>query len=451
MQPFRRSSGTHGPLLVALTLFAAAAASPAAAPPASAVGSRPGPVPGQLRARLKLAPFYQKHLDAGGLPVLGSARVSDNALAEAAWIIRHMLAGRDDIRKAMIAQKLRAVVMAKDEYTTDVPEHSRLRPKLYWDRRARGLGATPRNPVVSGAEENLLNFRRDPYPNENIFLHEFAHAVHGTGMNKVDPTFDRRLRSAYKAATERGLWKNTYAAVNHHEYWAEGVQSWFDDNAPPDALHNEIRTRALLKKYDPGLAALCKEVFGDGAWRYVKPRDRRPEDRAHLVGYDPRNVPRFRWRQTSLGERCRVVVQTAVGDFEVQLDPQASPAAANFLRVALDGGYHSGRFERRTLGAVWAKVNPLWAEKWAKELRLDPVPASTASPGDGTIALVRDSAGSTGFVVFVGDKRDAGGAEVVPIGRVVQGAGVVRKILSAPAREGKLTPAVEIRRVIRSE
>ncbi len=27
-----------------------------------------------------------------------------------------------------------------------------------------------------------------------------------------------------------GLWKGKYASVNHHEYFAEGVQSWFDDN-----------------------------------------------------------------------------------------------------------------------------------------------------------------------------------------------------------------------------
>ena len=59
---------------------------------------------------------------ADGLPILGSAKVSDNALAEAAWIVRHLLAGRDEVRKAMIGQKLRAVIMAKDEYTTDVAD-----------------------------------------------------------------------------------------------------------------------------------------------------------------------------------------------------------------------------------------------------------------------------------------------------------------------------------------
>ena len=45
------------------------------------------------------------------------------------------------------------------------------------------------------------------------------------GMNSVDPTFDLRLRLIYQSAMKKGLWKEKYAATNHHEYWAEGVQS----------------------------------------------------------------------------------------------------------------------------------------------------------------------------------------------------------------------------------
>jgi hypothetical protein len=44
---------------------------------------------------------------------------------------------RDDILQAMAANEVRLVVMAWDEYTTDVPEHSQLKTKVFWDRRAR--------------------------------------------------------------------------------------------------------------------------------------------------------------------------------------------------------------------------------------------------------------------------------------------------------------------------
>lgn len=416
----------------------------------AADGARPGPVPDELRERLKLDPFYQKYADAGGLPVVGSAKVSDNALAEAAWIVRQMLAGRDDILRAMAGQNVRAAVMAATEYTTDVPEHGKLQPKLFWDRRARGLGATPRAPAVSCGEENLLNFPRDPYPNENIFVHEFGHAIHGTGLNKTDPTFDRRLRAAYAAARDRGLWANTYAITNPAEYWAEGVQCWFDDNAPPDALHNSVRTRAQLREYDEGLAGLCREVFGDNPWRYVKPRDRKPEDRAHLVGYDPAALPRFRWRDEPTGDRPQATVQTALGDFEVELDPKAAPEAVeNFLRTALDGGYHSGRFTRASKGALWAEPNPAWREKWMADLGVKAVPSGTNKPKAGDIALVRDPAGAVGFAVIDGDAPDLGANEIVPFGRVTKGMDAIGKIRGAPAKDSAFDPPVDVRRVIR--
>ncbi len=411
------------------------------------------PVPAKLKEKLKLDPFYEKYVDADGLPVLGSKKVSDDALAEAAWVVRKMLDGRKDLLKAMAQQNVRAVIMAKDEFTTDLPEQVNLRPKLYWDRRARGLGATTAIPVVSGAEENLLNFHRDPYPNENIFLHEFAHAIHGTGLNKVDATFDKRLKAAYKVAMDRDLWKNTYAATNAGEYWAEGVQDWFDDNAPPDALHNQVRTRAKLKEYDKELAKLCEEVFGDKEWRYTKPKDRKPEDRAHLKAYDPKEVPTFRWRDDDLGDAPTLVVQTSLGEFEIELDAKGAKAAAtDLVKVALDGGFHSGRVERVSGGGVWATVNADWKGKWAKELKLEKLPAAEAvKPTDGMVALVRDDSGVAGFVVFSGDKLDAGKADLLVVGKLTKGKDVVAKLLALPATGGKPKKPADIRRVIRNQ
>ena len=81
------------------------------------------------------------------------------------------------------------------------------------------------------------------------------------GMPDVDPTFDSKLQRAFESAANNGLWKGTYAETNRDEYWAEGVQSWFDDNRENDALHNHVNTRAELKAYDPQLATLCEQVI----------------------------------------------------------------------------------------------------------------------------------------------------------------------------------------------
>ncbi len=264
---------------------AAAASASATASPALAVI---GPPPPELNAPA----FYRKHLAAEGYPILASEKVNDYALREAAYLINLMLAKRPDVRAAMIKSGSRLCIIAHNEFTTELPGWEHLKPKDYWDARARGMGGSQRDPLCSCAEENLLAFPGDPYAAENILIHEFAHNIHLRGMVNVDPTFDGRVKATYDAAMAAGLWKGKYAGVNHHEYFAEGVQSWFDNNRINDHDHNHVNTRALLLEYDPGLAALCREVFGDTVLKYSKPATRL---RDHLAGYDPATAPTFTW------------------------------------------------------------------------------------------------------------------------------------------------------------
>ncbi len=84
--------------------------------------------------------------------------------------------------------------------------------------------------------------------------------------------------------------KQCYALGNQAEYWAEGVQDWFDTNRTMDHDHNHIHTRDQLKVYDPQLAKLCEAVFGDSSWRFVSPRIRAGTE--HLKGYDPLAAPK---------------------------------------------------------------------------------------------------------------------------------------------------------------
>jgi hypothetical protein len=113
------------------------------------------------------------------------------------------------------------------------------------------------------------------------------------GLVFVDKTFDDRLQKTYEKAMKKGLWKDKYASNNRAEYWAEAVQSWFDTNRKPDHDHNHVDTRKELKEYDPDLAKLVAEVFGDKPWKYVRPSDRKAP--GHLKGYDRSKAPRFAW------------------------------------------------------------------------------------------------------------------------------------------------------------
>jgi hypothetical protein len=247
--------------------------------------------------------FYTQRVFAQGFPIVASAQVNPYALKEAEYLVNLMLANRADVRAAMIKSGARMCVMAYNQYTTELPEFEHMKDekepgfetvsaKDFWDARARGLGGSEIDPYCSVAEENLLCFSGDPYALECILIHEFAHSIHLRGLLNVDPTFDVRLQTTYDKAMKAGLWKGKYASVNRYEYWAEGVQCWFDNNRINDVDHNHVNTRALLLEYDPGLAALCREVFGNTLLKYTKPPTRLTD---HMAGYDPTKAPTFEW------------------------------------------------------------------------------------------------------------------------------------------------------------
>ena len=424
-------------------------------------------VPNALRESLNLDPFYQKYLDAGGLPVLGSTNVSDYAMLEARWILLHMLSHRQEILPVMATNRGRLVVMAYSEYTTDVPEQAKRAPKVFWDRRARGLGGR----IASCGEENLLSFPGDPYSTESILVHEFAHAVLNVGMLALDPGFKDRVRAAYRKAMDAGLWKETYAATNVEEYWAEGSQSWFDDNRESDAQHNHVNTRVELKEYDPELASLCAEVFGEISWRYVKPMNRPAAEREHLAGFDPAKSPRFRWRQTAVTDKPRVQLQTPLGEIEVELYAKEAPiTVTNFLRYVLEGFYRDGEFFRtvtmdnQPTNNVKIQVIQARGVRSRQSELFSPIPLErTRATGikhlDGTLSMARNGPDTAqeSFSVCIGDqpeldfggRRNPDGQGFAAFGRVIKGMDVVRKIHESTANGQQLTPPIRIQGAFR--
>jgi hypothetical protein len=219
--------------------------------------------------------FYKKYLDGYGIPVMSSAAVSDTALASACQIAVNLVRFRVEVREEMIRERQRVAVLGVDEVTTNVPEYANLYSMFPGDWDAlRGVGATIAIPVSSVGEENLLCLANDPYGGEQVLVQTFATAVL-LALERVEgSTFGSRVTAAYDAAMRAGLWQNTYAAENRIEYYAVGVQVWFEsvpDVPAPNGTHNEINTRAELIEYDPVLAQLMAESMPDDAWRPVCP------------------------------------------------------------------------------------------------------------------------------------------------------------------------------------
>ncbi|HEY4330154.1 MAG TPA: hypothetical protein VGN88_10500, partial [Phycisphaerae bacterium] len=162
---------------------------------------------------------------------------------------------------------------------------------------------------------NLLNLQTDPYRSENITLHEFSHTVASAiratqRANRTENPFWTRLTAAFDNAAAKHLYDNTYAATDSQEYWAEGAQAWFDCARTSDrSVHAGIWNRDQQKQYDPQIAALLKEVYGDGSWRYVKSTNqpvvvdavtfiRSPDDLSHLLGLNRTTLPAFNFNNS---------------------------------------------------------------------------------------------------------------------------------------------------------
>jgi len=230
--------------------------------------------------RLHADPFYKKYTDASGIPVLSSDKAPNAALLVARDIVIHMLSRRTDLREAMIAQNWRIGVMAQSEKTTDIPEHrnlkkpsydevtdierahwdhiSKMSDREYWDKRARGLGGNP----TTCAEENLLGYPDTRYYGENIFVHEFSHAIHAA-IRIADPKLAADIDQAYRDAMAIGLWKGSYGTTNPDEYWAEGTQFWFYSNYEYRDGEHIINSPQDLMRYDPKLYELLSRVYPD--------------------------------------------------------------------------------------------------------------------------------------------------------------------------------------------
>ena len=267
--------------------------------------------------RKSLDPFYKQHIVADGLVVAGSEKVSLYALGEAGYLANKMLANRPDVmRDLWEKRKMFVAVMAYCELQTDLPDCRGM--SLWWAYRARGLGSRP----VSCGEENLLDLKGDPYKGENIFIHEFAHGIHSV----LGEEFNVRLRELYDQAKESGRFGGYAIDGGVAEFWAEGVQTWFECNGrkrpksgrgsdsftvlgPNGELVCHLTTRAQLKTYCPELARLLDHTFRQNKWVYVPVSQRL--DQPHLRGFDPTDAPEFRWPPAVIEAYDRIEAENA--------------------------------------------------------------------------------------------------------------------------------------------
>ena len=169
-------------------------------------------------------------------------------------------------------------------------------------------------------------------------------------------------------------------------------------------------------------------------------------------------------------ELPRVIIRTALGDIEAEVDTVHAPeTSANFLRYVDLGFYRFGRFHRtvRTDNQPTDKVKIAVIQAGLDSLRVKDFPpiklertrVTGLSHKDGTLSMARDGpdTATSDFFICIGDqpsldfggKRNPDGQGFAAFGRVVLGMDVVQRIQASPAHGQSLQPPVEIFGIVR--
>ena len=175
--------------------------------------------------------------------------------------------------------------------------------------------------------------------------------------------------------------------------------------------------------------------------------------------------------QPNAGDPVRVVVETEMGAFELEVDVDRAPVtAANFLRY-VDGGFYDGGTFFRTVHAdnqpndsIRIAVVQGGRNQDTETESFPPIPLERTSETGithvhGAVSMARggpDTA-TQSFFICIGDQpsldfggmRNPDGQGFAAFGRVVTGMGVVLAIHRAPYEAQQLTPPVQITRAYR--
>ncbi|GAB2530692.1 hypothetical protein [Paramicrobacterium agarici] len=265
-----------------------------------------------------------------GIVVKANARVAPETLTLAAEQVDVELAKTETgIAQQMADFGCSLAVYASRENAYLIPEHrGGYDPEMY-DVEGYG-GSTYNNCVSSISERNVLRtrgnadaFLNTSYPNENILIHEFGHAVRLVGIETMDDTtLSDEFYAAYENAYLTGLWPNTYAISNSDEFFATLSTIWFNVMAEKpdwsDGVRSPINTRAELKEYDPTSYAFFEKIY-PADLTLPAPWDEPAPDEYHGDYTElPAQEPRVSATNVEFGsDLFRISTQTVSGDFQI--------------------------------------------------------------------------------------------------------------------------------------
>jgi peptidyl-prolyl cis-trans isomerase A (cyclophilin A) len=168
----------------------------------------------------------------------------------------------------------------------------------------------------------------------------------------------------------------------------------------------------------------------------------------------------------------RVLVETDLGNIEIEVDTTHAPVSGGLFLKQVDAGlYNGGQFHRTVkmdnqpnndvkIEVIQAGPDPARAKEVGDPIALERTSVTGLKHTDGCVSTPRGAPDSarTGFFICINDqpsldfggKRNPDGQGFAAFGRVVRGMDVVRKIQQAPNKEAQvLTPPVVIKNIKR--
>lgn len=198
---------------------------------------------------------YVTRVDVNGIYVVANADVSTEAVQIAVETVERFFAN-NDLEQVLVDEGAYVIVADSTQGVLDLPEFRCLDSASSQDFFSHVCGVADRAdyPVVTVNERDLTGDSRGPCRGLNILYHELGHLVQGWTLEPAD-YFD--IRQLYQDALNQGKYRDTYAATNFAEYFAEGTQAYFHYLIPGGG-----QDREWLRQYDPSLFDLLDRVYG---------------------------------------------------------------------------------------------------------------------------------------------------------------------------------------------
>lgn len=163
----------------------------------------------------------------------------------------------------------------------------------------------------------------------------------------------------------------------------------------------------------------------------------------------------------------RVLIQTDLGDIEIEVDAKRAPISGGLFLKQVDAGmYNGGQFHRTVkmdnqpnndvkIEVIQGSIAAVREKDLGDPIPLERTSVTGLTHTDGCVSTPRGAPDSarTGFFICINDQpsldfrgtRNPDGQGFAAFGRVVRGMDVVRKIQQAPNKEAQLlTPPITI-------